>query len=58
MLGAAQVIDGWDKGLAGAAVGSTRQLVIPPELAYGPYGYGPIPPNSILVFTVKIDSAN
>ena len=56
-LGAGQVIQGWDEGIAGAHVGGTRQLVIPPELAYGPYGYGPIPPNAILVFTVQVDSA-
>ena len=56
-LGAAQVIPGWDEGLAGVHVGSTRQLIIPPALAYGPYQNGPIPPNSILVFTVQVNSA-
>jgi FKBP-type peptidyl-prolyl cis-trans isomerase len=53
----AQVIGGWDNGLVGAHVGGTRQLVIPPEQAYGPYAVGSIPPNSILVFRVQIDSA-
>jgi peptidylprolyl isomerase len=57
ILGAGQVIPGWDEGLLGAHVGSTRQLIIPPALAYGPSGYGPIPPNAILVFTVQVDSA-
>ena len=56
-LGAGQVIPGWDEGMSGVRVGSTRQLIIPPALAYGPYQYGPIPPNSILVFTVQVDSA-
>ena len=56
-LGAGQVIAGWDEGMSGVRVGSTRQLIIPPALAYGPYQYGPIPPNSILVFTVQVDSA-
>jgi FKBP-type peptidyl-prolyl cis-trans isomerase FkpA len=55
--GAGQVIAGWDQGFAGAHVGDTRQLIIPPELAYGPYGQGSIPPNAILVFSVLIDSA-
>jgi FKBP-type peptidyl-prolyl cis-trans isomerase len=55
--GAGQVIAGWDQGFAGARVGDTRQLIIPPELAYGPYGQGSIPPNAILVFSVLIDSA-
>lgn len=56
-LGAGEVIPGWDEGLLGAAVGSTRQLIIPPTLGYGPYANGPIPPNSILVFNVAIVSA-
>jgi FKBP-type peptidyl-prolyl cis-trans isomerase len=56
-LGVGQVIAGWDEGLQGAAVGSTRQLIIPPALGYGPYPVGSIPPNSILVFNVSIVSA-
>jgi FKBP-type peptidyl-prolyl cis-trans isomerase len=55
-LGAGLVIRGWDEGLVGAHVGDTRQLIIPPELGYGPYGYLAVPPNAILVFSVQIDS--
>ena len=36
-LGAGTVIPGWDDGLVGATVGGTRQLIIPPEMGYGPY---------------------
>jgi FKBP-type peptidyl-prolyl cis-trans isomerase len=56
-LGAHQVIQDWDEGFVGAHVGDTRQLIIPPELAYGPYGTATIPPNAILVYSVLIDSA-
>jgi FK506-binding nuclear protein len=56
-LGAGQVIRGWDLGLVGMKVGGRRQLIIPPELAYGPNDYGPIPGNSVLVFTVDAISA-
>lgn len=56
-LGAGQVIQGWDLGLVGMKVGGRRQLIIPPELGYGSNDYGPIPGNSVLVFTVDAISA-
>ena len=54
-LGAGQVIPGWDEGVAGMRVGGRRQLVIPPDQAYGSAGAPPaIGPDETLVFVVDL----
>jgi peptidylprolyl isomerase len=53
-LGQGSVIPGWDQGLVGMKVGGRRELIIPPNLAYGKSGSGPIPANATLVFVVDL----
>lgn len=54
-LGAGQVIPGWDKGVEGMKVGGRRELIIPPNLAYGPQGSPPvIGPNETLIFVIDL----
>jgi peptidylprolyl isomerase len=54
VLGAGQVIEGWDQGLVGAKVGSQLQLDIPADLAYGDTGQGDIPPGASITFVVDV----
>ena len=55
-----QAIAGFNEGVVGMKVGGRRQLVVPPELAYGAagakdqFGNQVIPPNSTIVFTIDL----
>jgi peptidylprolyl isomerase len=53
-VGEGKVIKGWEQGLVGMKIGGQRILVIPPELAYGKDGIGPIPGNATLVFSIEL----
>jgi peptidylprolyl isomerase len=54
-LGGGQVIPGWDQGVEGMKVGGRRELVIPPDLAYGAQGSPPdIAPDATLVFVIDL----
>jgi len=55
VLGAGQVIQGWDQGIAGMKVGGRRRITIPPQLGYGQRGAGGvIKPNETLVFVCDL----
>ncbi len=57
-LGRREIIEGWERGLAGMRVGGRRELIIPSVLAYGSKGSPPtIPPNSTLIFVVDVLAA-
>lgn len=57
VLGTGGVIPGWDLGVQGMKVGGRRELIIPPQLAYGAEGSPPtIKPNATLIFVIDLVS--
>jgi len=58
-LGQGQVIPGWDQGVVGMQVGGRRELIIPPNLAYGSQSPGSgIAANDTLIFIVDLVKIN
>lgn len=56
-LGTGRVIAGRDQGVQGMKVGGRRQLIIPPDLAYGDRGAGNvIAPGETLIFVCDLVS--
>lgn len=54
VLGAGEVIRGWDEGLVGMKVGEKRTLTVTPDKGYGSRAIGKIPANSTLIFDVEL----
>ena len=57
VVGAGQLIRGFEQGVIGMRVGGTRRVVMPPDLAYGAAGNQSIPPNATLIFEIRVNSA-
>lgn len=49
-----QLIGAWQQGIPGMKVGGRRQLVCPPELAYGPAGGGHRLSGKTLTFVIDL----
>lgn len=50
----AALIQGWQVGIPGMKIGGRRQLVVPPELAYGPAGGGHQLSGRTLIFIIDL----
>merc|ERR1719244_2163851 len=56
VVGAGEVIEGWDQGIAQMFLGQRASLTLSPDMAYGSSGAGGgvIPPNANLIFDIEI----
>jgi len=51
-----RLVTGWKEGIPLVAPGGSITLYLPPSLAYGAAGGGPIPPNSDLIFYIDLNA--
>lgn len=49
-----RMIQGWEEGIEVLSKGSKAIFLIPSDKGYGPYGYGPIPPYTPLIFEIEV----
>ena len=55
LLGAGEVISGWDLGIRNMREGGVRRIIVPPARAFGADGDGAtIPGNVVLVYDVEV----
>ncbi len=53
-MGSDQLLPGWEEGISLLREGARATFVIPPQLAYGDMGFGPVPENETLTFEVEL----
>jgi peptidylprolyl isomerase len=49
-----RLVKGWQEGIPGMKVGGRRQLVVPPDLGYGPAGAGHRLSGRTLIFVIDL----
>lgn len=54
VLGDEGLIAGWTQGITLMKKGGKAKLIIPSKLGYGQNSYGPIKPNSVLIFDITL----
>lgn len=54
VIGAGNVIKGFDQGTQGMKVGGKRTVTVPASLAYGSTGQGAVPANAAMVFDIEL----
>jgi peptidylprolyl isomerase len=56
-LGGGHALPGIEEGIIGMRTNELRRLILPPDLAYGPSGAGPVPPGTALLVDVELITA-
>lgn len=54
VLGSGQILPGIEEGLSTMRTGGDRQLIVPPELAYGSSGSTGVPPDATLIVELAL----
>lgn len=55
ILGAGQVIRGWEEGLSQMSKGQICEMTLTPDYGYGEEGFPPsIPGNTVLIFEIEL----
>jgi len=58
LMGAKEVIPGWEEGVLGMCAGEKRRLQVPPNLAFGVHGVGVVPAGATVTFDIELLDVN